>query len=71
MLITNFFFLLYRKNQDVNVISFFSLLSKNLIFIPKKKLKQNILKKKKVDNKFIINSSPCLYSPNESVFFFI
>ena len=47
MLITNFFFLLYRKNQDVNVISFFSLLSKNLIFIPKKKLKQNILKKKK------------------------
>ena len=69
MLVTNFFFLLYRKNQDVNVISFFSLLSKNLIFIPKK-IKTKYIKKKKVDNKFIINSSPCLYSPNESGFFF-
>ena len=37
-----------------------------MIFIQKNKLKQNILEKKKVDNKFIINSSSCVYPPNES-----
>ena len=62
MLITNIFFLLYRKNQVVNIISsffFFFVLSRNLIFIQKNKFKQNIFEKK-VDNKFIINSS-CVY----------
>ena len=80
MLITNIFFLLYRKNQVVNIISSLSLffflffcfcfvLSRNLIFIQKNKLKQNRFEKK-VDNKFIINSW-CVYPPNEIVYLFI
>ena len=51
--------------------SFFFFKSQNLIFIQKNKLKQNILEKKKVDNKFIINSSSCVYPPNESHFFIL
>ena len=48
---------------------FFFLLSKNLIFIQKNKLKKNIFDKK-IDNKFIINSSRVFILPMKFFFFF-
>ena len=65
----NFFSCYTVKIKMLMLLAFFLCYPK-IWYLSPKKIKTKYIKKKKVDNKFIINSSPCLYSPNESGFFF-